>query len=32
VHADEAAFEADIALPSEFDRCFHRDASRAPKW
>ena len=25
VHADEAAFEADIALPAEFDRRFDRD-------
>jgi hypothetical protein len=25
VHADEAAFEADVALPVEFDRCLNRD-------
>ena len=26
VHADEAAFEADVAFPAKFDRRFHRDA------
>jgi hypothetical protein len=26
VHADEAAFEATIALPAKLDRRFHRDA------
>src|SRR5450432_1658496 len=25
VHADEAAFEADVAFPAKFDRRFHRD-------
>src|ERR1700678_2026022 len=29
VHADKAAFEADIAFPAEFDRRFHRDARTA---
>src|ERR1700704_3232928 len=25
VHADEAAFETDVAFPAKFDRRFHRD-------
>jgi hypothetical protein len=28
VHADEAAFETDIAFPAEFDRCFYRERAR----
>jgi hypothetical protein len=29
VHADETAFEPDIALPAEFDCRFHRDTGTA---